>query len=154
MSTGAWIILIIVVVLLALAVGLFVMRRRQGAQRTKAQGLRDDASERAAVVEQQEAQARETAARAQEAQAEADAKAAEADRLQSVAQQQQLRTTEARSEVEEQMHRADQIDPDVETESTADTDRETSSGDSDAALLTEPNPRPPADVGTEERRTE
>jgi FtsZ-interacting cell division protein ZipA len=154
MNTGAWIILIIVIVLVALAVGLYVMRRSgRAAQRTKAQGLRDEAAERAAVVEQQEAKARETAALAQQAKAEADAKAAEADRLRSVAQQQESRTTEARSEVDEQMRRADQIDPDVETEPAADADRETTSG-ATAAVRTDPYPPPPADSGTEERRTE
>ena len=120
MSTGGWIILIIVIVVLALAVGWYVMRNSsKSAQRSKAQELRDEAGERATVVEQQEAKARETAARAQEAQAEADRRTAEAERLQSVAGQQESRTAEARSEVDEQMQRADQIDPDVETEPTS-----------------------------------
>jgi len=155
MSTGGWIILIIVIVLVALAVGLFVMRRNsQAAQRTKATGLRDEATERAAVVEQQEAKARETAAQAEQARAEADAKAAEADRLRSVAQQQDSRTTEARSEVDEQLQRADQIDPDVETEPEDRADDETTSGDEQAAPRTQPFAQPPAESSTEERRTE
>jgi FtsZ-interacting cell division protein ZipA len=155
MSTGAWIILIIVIVLVALAVGLYVMRRSsQSAQRTKAQGLRDEAAKHAAVVEQQEAKARETAARAQEAQAAADVKAAEADQLQSVAQQQQSVSAEGRSEVDEQMQRADQIDPDVGTKSTADMDRETASGNDETALQADPYPQTPTESGTEERRTE
>jgi FtsZ-interacting cell division protein ZipA len=119
MSTAAWIVIAVVVVLVVLAVAFFAMRRSQSAQRTKSHELRDDAVERGAVVDQREAEAQEVAARAQMAKAEADAKAAEAARLESVAQQQQAHAADSREDVDEQLQQADRLDPDIDTPDTA-----------------------------------
>jgi FtsZ-interacting cell division protein ZipA len=152
MSTAAWIVIAVVVVLVVLAVAFFAMRRSQSAQRTKAHELRDDAVERGAAVDQREAEAREVAARAQMAKAEADAKAAEAARLESVAQQQQAYAADSRGDVDEQLQQADRLDPDIDT---PDTDAAAASdADVEADRGFNAAPDRDGDTGPEPRRTE
>ncbi|MFC7449907.1 hypothetical protein [Rhodococcus daqingensis] len=111
-----WIIVALVVVLAVAAVAWVSMNRRKEHHRVEAETIRDDAAERSMKVSEQEALAEETAAKARVAEAEADAKAAEAARLESRAQARGSEAAASRSEVEDDLKRADKIDPDTESE--------------------------------------
>jgi hypothetical protein len=107
-----WVIIgIVVVAAIVIGLSLLLGKRRTAAQAAQADSLRQDASERSTVVEQREAKAAEMDARARAAQAESDAKAAEAARLQGTAERQAAESAQARAELDEQLQRADQLDP-------------------------------------------
>ena len=85
MSTTAWIILGIVVLVIVAVVVFFGMNQRAGARRARAEKIRIEAAERAAEIERKEAEANAMAAQAQDARAEAD-------RLESVSAEQREET--------------------------------------------------------------
>ena len=111
MSTISWIILGIVVLVIVAVLVFFLMNRRAGARRARAEQIRQDAAERAAELDRKEAEANAMAAQAQDARAEAD-------RLDSVSAEQRAETAAARNDVEDSLSKADRIDPDVQRRST------------------------------------
>jgi uncharacterized protein HemX len=107
---------IVVVVVIAVIVAAVVLlgRQRTARQAKQAQALRSDAGEQSGRVEKRESAAAEVDARARAAQAESDAKAAEAERLALSAERQKAQASRQRAEVDDQLHRADEIDPDLD----------------------------------------
>jgi hypothetical protein len=120
-STGwIWLIVAIVVVAAGAAFVIAATRGRKSRREAKADTLRKDALERAELLSQRENKAAEMDANARAARAEADAKAAEAERLAMTAERQSAATSEERAAVDEQLQKADEIDPRVETRSGTD----------------------------------
>ena len=105
----AAVLLILVVAAVTVAVR-GAMRRRRTRQ---AEAIREHVQGETAKVDRRQALADETAARARAAQAEADAKAAEAERLQNRAAKHHSDAATSRERLQEQMERADSIDPAV-----------------------------------------
>ena len=83
-------------------------------QRARAEKIRQEATERIAALERQQAEANAMAAQAQDARAEAD-------RLEAASAEQRERTAAERAEVEDVLRKADRIDPDVPNRATGDT---------------------------------
>jgi len=86
-------------------------RQRTTKQAEQAESLRQEASDQSTLVRQRESKAAEVDANARAAQAESEAKAAEAERLALSAERQKAEASKQRSEVDDQFHKADQIDP-------------------------------------------
>jgi hypothetical protein len=106
-------------VLLFVALGVVLRRRRTAHRRVQAGDIRDRAAEQSHTVGQREALADETAAQARVAQAEGDAKTAHAAGLKHQAQALSSDAATARYEVKKEFERADTIDPDSQTHDTA-----------------------------------
>jgi predicted lipid-binding transport protein (Tim44 family) len=118
-------------VLLFVALGVVVRRRRTAHRRVQAGDIRDRAAEQSHTVGQREALAEETAAQARVAQAEGDAKTAHAAGLKHQAQALRSDAATARDDVKKDFERADTIDPDSQTHDTPGQDtgtRETPPG--------------------------
>ncbi|MDU0313935.1 hypothetical protein RKE38_09575 [Phycicoccus sp. M110.8] len=116
-STIIWIIVVVVVV--AVAVALFARRssaRRVEAQRAEADSIREEAREHDRELRAREARAEETEAQAAAARAEADRKAAEAKRLEAEAERHGQGAEEVRAVRDDHLRRADERDPDVDTD--------------------------------------
>lgn len=118
------IVLIAVVVLAAIVlisvIALISRKKRNELRHAEAVHIRETARDETLVVQQREARAEEIAARARAAQAEADIKAAQARALELQAKSHRSEATASREQVEEQLTRADSLDPappagDVET---------------------------------------
>ena len=124
-------IIAVVAVLLFVALGVVLRRRRTAHLRVQAGDIRDRAAEQSHAVGQREALAEETAAQARVAQAEGDAKTAHAAGLKHQAQALRSDAATARADVQKDFERADTIDPDSQTHDTPGEDtgtRETPPG--------------------------
>jgi hypothetical protein len=109
---------VLAAVLILIALGFVLVHKRTEQRRVEAQDIRDRAAEQSHVVGQREALAEETAAKARVAQAEADAKAAHASGLQHQAEARRSDAAIARDDVDQELQRADTIDPDSQTGDT------------------------------------
>jgi flagellar biosynthesis/type III secretory pathway M-ring protein FliF/YscJ len=116
-SNIVW-IAIAAVVAVFIIIGLVVLARNASRRRREreAEGIREQARVETAKVERREALAAETAAKARAAQAEAEAKAAEAARLQDRASAHHSEVASSREQLNEQLQRADSLDPRVKTQ--------------------------------------
>jgi hypothetical protein len=112
-----WVIIAIVVVAIIAALVVAANKKKKERDRSRAGEIREQASTQAATVQQREAHARETEAQAAQARAEADRKQAEADRLEAEARERADKAGAHRQEHEENLRRADELDPDVNTKS-------------------------------------
>jgi len=134
-----WVIVAIIVIAVIAAVIAAVAaakKRKQENNRNRAGELREQAAAQATGLQQREAHARETEARAAQARAEADRKKAEADRLEAEAADRHGTAESYRQEHEENLRRADELDPDVDTRrddyvppTSGDTQRGTHAGE-------------------------
>jgi hypothetical protein len=111
-----WVIVAIIVIAVIAAVVAASTRRKQVQNRTRAGELREQAAAQATGLQQREAHARETEARAAEARAEADRKRAEAERLEAEARDRHETAAGYRDQHAENLRRADELDPDVDTQ--------------------------------------
>lgn len=113
-----WIVAAIVVVAIVIAVALATRSRTRlmDSHRAEAAALRDDTAEHNRALRENEAAAAATAAQARRAQAEADLRAAEAKQLEVDVQRANESLTAAKQTHEEQLRKADALDPDVETD--------------------------------------
>jgi hypothetical protein len=118
----------VAVIAILIALGVVARHKRTGHRRVQAGEIRDAAAEQAHTVGRREALADETAAQARVAAAEADAKSAHARGLAHRAQQRRSGAATARGEVDEQLQRADTLDPD-----TRESDTDESNADADPA---------------------
>ena len=112
-----WVIVAIIVIAVIAAVVAASTKRKREQNRTRAGELREQAAAQATGLQQREAHARETEARAAEARAEAERKQAEADRLEAEARDRHETAAGYRDQHEENLRRADELDPDVDTRS-------------------------------------
>jgi flagellar biosynthesis/type III secretory pathway M-ring protein FliF/YscJ len=113
-SNTVWIVIAAVVAILVIAALVFAASRASRNRRQRqAEQIREQARLETAKLERREALADETAAKARAAQAEAEVKAAEAARLQERAAKHQSETAASREQLDEQLNRADSIDPGV-----------------------------------------
>lgn len=110
-----WVIVAIIVIAVIAAVVAASTKRKQEKNRTRAGELREQAAAQATGLQQREAHARETEARAAEAHAEADRKQAEAERLEAEARDRHETAAGYRDQHAENLRRADELDPDVDT---------------------------------------
>jgi hypothetical protein len=110
-----WVIVAIIVIAVIAAVVAASTKRKQAQNRTRAGELREQAAAQATGLQQREAHARETEARAAEARAEAERKQAEADRLEAEARDRHETAAGYRDQHAENLRRADELDPDVDT---------------------------------------
>ena len=110
-----WVIVAIIVIAVIAAVIAASTKRKQQQRRTRAGELREQAAAQATGLQQREAHARETEARAAEARAEADRKQAEAERLEAEARDRHETAAGYRDQHAENLRRADELDPDVDT---------------------------------------
>ena len=110
-----WVIVAIIVIAVIAAVVAASTKRKQERNRTRAGELREQAAAQATGLQQREAHARETEARAAEARAEADRKQAEAERLEAEARDRHETAAGYRDQHAENLRRADELDPDVDT---------------------------------------
>jgi hypothetical protein len=110
-----WVIVAIIVIAVIAAVVAAATKRKQAKNRTRAGELREQAAAQATGLQQREAHARETEARAAEARAEADRKQAEAERLEAEARDRHETAAGYRGQHVENLRRADELDPDVDT---------------------------------------
>lgn len=116
-SNTVWIVIAAVVAVFIIIVLVMLARRASMRRREReAEGIREQAKLETTKVERREALAAETAAKARAAQAEAEAKAAEAARLQDRASAHQSEVASSREQLNEQLQRADSLDPRVKTE--------------------------------------
>ena len=111
-----WVIVAIIVIAVIAAVVAASTKRKQQQRRTRAGELREQAAAQATGLQQREAHARETEARAAEARAEADRKQAEAERLAAEARDRHETAAGYRDQHAENLRRADELDPDVDTQ--------------------------------------
>jgi hypothetical protein len=112
-----WVIVALVVLALIAALVVAANKKKKERNRTHAERIRHEAAAASTGIQQREAEARETEARAAQARAEADRKQAEADKLQSEAVERQRTAESHREEHHENLRRADELDPDVNTKS-------------------------------------
>jgi FtsZ-interacting cell division protein ZipA len=123
-SNTVWIVIAAVVAILVIAALIFAASRASRSRRQRqAEQIREQARLETAKLERREALAEETAAKARAAQAEAEVKAAEAARLQERAVKHQSETAASREQLDEQLNRADTIDPGVKKDAREDRDR-------------------------------
>ena len=119
MSPWVW-ILLVVLVLAGVVIGLTVSRHRTQqsleSRREEAAALRDEAAEHRVTMRENETAAAASGAQAQRARAEAEQRAEEARELEAMAQQDREALEAARGQHDEQMRRADALDPDVRTD--------------------------------------
>jgi hypothetical protein len=120
-----WVIVAIIVIAVIAAVVAASTKRKKQQNRTRAGELREQAAAQATGLQQREAHARETEARAAEARAEAERKQAEADRLEAEARDRHETAAGYRDQHVENLRRADELDPDVDTRDEAYTAPET-----------------------------
>jgi len=112
-----WVIVAIIVIAVIAAVVAASTKRKKQQNRTRAGELREQAAAQATGLQQREAHARETEARAAEARAEAERRQAEADRLEAEARDRHETAAGYRDQHAENLRRADELDPDVDTRS-------------------------------------
>jgi FtsZ-interacting cell division protein ZipA len=110
MKTWVWIVIAIVVILIIAAIVMAAMRKKKEQNRNRAGEIRQQAASQATDVQRREAEARETEARAAQARAQAERLEADAKDKSSTAEQH-------RNEHLENLQRADEMDPDVNTKS-------------------------------------
>jgi hypothetical protein len=110
-----WVIVAIILIAVIAAVVAASTKRKRAKNRTRAGELREQAAAQATGLQQREAHARETEARAAEARAEADRKQAEAERLEAEARDRHQTAAGYRGQHVENLRRADELDPDVDT---------------------------------------
>jgi hypothetical protein len=110
-----WVIVAIILIAVIAAVVAASTKRKRAKNRTRAGELREQAAAQATGLQQREAHARETEARAAQARAEADRKQAEADRLEAEARDRHETAAGYRGQHVENLRRADELDPDVDT---------------------------------------
>ncbi len=141
MEGSGWFLLIVAVVVIAAIIAAVVVvgRQRKTKQVEHAESLRSEAGEQSRLVEQRESKASEVEAIARAAQAESDAKAAEAKRLALTAERQKAEASQQRSEVDNQLRKADEIDPHH--------DNKNAQGDTDG-----PDRTPPPQISTNDDR--
>ena len=122
--TTSTIVLIVVVAIAAIvliATIAWVARNKRNQHRhVEADKIRESAKEETLQVKQREALADETAAKSRAAQAEADVKAAQASGLQQQAAARRSEAATSRDQLNEQLDRADTMDPASQTPETTD----------------------------------
>ncbi|WP_050668168.1 hypothetical protein [Luteipulveratus halotolerans] len=111
-----WLIAAVIVILLLLLLLPMLRKRKANAQRAEAAELRQDAQGRAPRVQAREAEADQVSAAAQQTRAEADRKEAEARQLEAEAAERQRLADREREAHDQRLRKADEIDPDVETD--------------------------------------
>lgn len=117
MDPIVWIVLGVLVLLVI--IGVFVSRsraQREASQRAEAEQLRASAAEHDRDLREREAEAAAADAQARRARAEADERAAEAERLAVEAERRDEHRVEAQRVRDEELRRADALDPDVKTD--------------------------------------
>jgi FtsZ-interacting cell division protein ZipA len=118
-STIIWIIvgIIIVIAIIVIIAVLMTSRRRREAhvesERRKAAELRDDANQTDLARREREAEAARAAAAAKQAEADAKQAQLESDRLARESASHQADAQHLRNDVDERLHKADEVDPDV-----------------------------------------
>ena len=110
MSTTGWVVLLVIVVIVLAIVGFAVSRGRQHQARTKAEELRTDAQQREEAIHHSESHAKQAEIQAERARVEAEQALARAEEAKQAHLQEQ-------AQHEDQIRRADAIDPDVDHES-------------------------------------
>ena len=106
------IVVVAVVAILLIATIAWVARNKRNQHRhVEADKIRDQAKDETLQVKQREALADETAAKSRAAQAEADVKAAQASGLQQQAAAHRSEAAASREQLNEQLVRADTMDP-------------------------------------------
>lgn len=132
-----WVIIAIVVIAIIAAIAVAAAKKNKQRKRDRAGAIREDAAVAATGVQKREAHAAETEAEAAAARAEADRKQAEAQRLAAEAEERRRTADSEREQHDEQLLRADKLDPNVNTRSndytgpqSTGTVGDTSSGDS------------------------
>ena len=121
MTTSSIVLIVVAAVaaLLIIAALAWVARNKRNQHRhVEADKIREQAKEETLQVRQQEALADETAAKARSAQAEADVKAAQASGLQQKAAVHRNEAATSRDQLNEQLDRADTMDPASQTPET------------------------------------
>ena len=113
------IVVVAVVAILLIATIAWVARNKRNQHRhVEADKIRDQAKDETLQVKQREALADETAAKSRAAQAEADVKAAQASGLQQQAAAHRSEAATSRDQLNEQLDRADTMDPASQTPET------------------------------------
>jgi FtsZ-interacting cell division protein ZipA len=121
MTTSSIVLIVLVAVaaiVLIAAIAWVARNKRNQHRRVVADRIREAAKEDTLEVKQREALADETAAKARAAQAEADVKAAQASGLQQQAAAHRGEAATARDELNQQLARADKMDPASRTPET------------------------------------
>ena len=117
MDSMIWIVLVVLVLLVILGVVVSRSRKqREASQRAEAEQLRARAAEHDRDLREHEAAAAAADAQARRARAEADERAAHAQRLQVEAERRDEERGQAQLVRDEELRRADAIDPDVPTD--------------------------------------
>jgi flagellar basal body-associated protein FliL len=122
MSTTSIVLIVLVVIAAAVliaAIAWVARNNRNQHRHVEADKIREAAKEETRQVGQREALADETAAKARAAQAEADVKAAQASGLQQQAAAHRSEAATSRDQLNEQLDRADTIDPASQTPETS-----------------------------------
>lgn len=115
MSAWVWIVLLVVVVAIVVAVVMSRSRQREN-RRVEAAELRDPTADHHLELREKEAAAAASEAEARRVRAEADQRAAEAKRLEVEADRAGMDRASAAAASQEQLRRADALDPDVATD--------------------------------------
>jgi len=121
MTTSSIVLIVVIVVAAIVLIGAitWVARNKRNEHRhVKADKIRDAAKEETLQVRQREALADETAAKARAAKAEADVKAAQASGLEQQAAAHRSEAATSRDQLNEQLGRADKMDPASQTPET------------------------------------
>lgn len=114
------IVLVAIVAILLIATIAWVARDKRNQHRhVEADKIREATKDETLQVKQREALADETAAKARAAQAEADVKAAQASGLQQQAAAHRSEAATSRGQLNEQLDRADTMDPAAQTPETS-----------------------------------
>jgi FtsZ-interacting cell division protein ZipA len=113
----------VAIIAILIVVGLVARRKRAEHRHVQAGEIREDAAAKEHQVGRREALAEETAAHARVAAAEADAQSAHATGLAHQAAERRSSAVTARGEVNDQLQRADTLDPQTPDEHTERQDR-------------------------------
>lgn len=135
-STVIWVIVAIVVVLIVIAVAVALSKRaavrKDEKHRERANELREQAAATQQGIRRHQAEADATEARAREMRAEADRRQAEAKRLEADLHDKRSTLNEHVQRRDEVLAQADEVDPDVETDASAEDSSADGSDVSDA----------------------
>ncbi len=148
-----WVIIAIVVVAIIAAVLAAANKKKQERNRSRAAELREQATAQATGLQQREAHAKETEAQAAQARAEAERKQAEAERLEAEAQDRHQTAAGYREQHVDNLRRADELDPDVDTRSDDYAGPETAGATHDTADHETGRPRTAGDLAGHETQT-
>jgi peptidoglycan hydrolase CwlO-like protein len=136
-STVIWVIVAIVVVLIVIAAAVALSKRasvrKDEKHRERANELREQAAATQQGIRRHQAEADATEARAREMRAEADRRQAEAKRLEADLHDKRSTLNEHVQRRDEVLAEADAVDPDVDTDGSADDSNDVSDADTRGA---------------------